>query len=75
MSHYNLSKHGSVTKPAPSENNSFERAVIHNMKDSIEKHLSHVKIDQNQLNHALMLSIENFRLEDHADECMLILLR
>ena len=45
------------------------------MKESIEKHLSHVKIDQNQLNHALMLSIDNFRLEEHADECVLILLR
>lgn len=67
MSHYSLGKHGSVTKPTPNENNSFERAVISNMKESIEKHLSHVKIDQNQLNHALMLSIDNFRLEEHAD--------
>jgi hypothetical protein len=34
-----------------------------------------MKMEQNQLNYALFLSIENFRIDEHAEECLLILLR
>lgn len=34
-----------------------------------------MKIDQNQINYALFLSIDNFRLEEHTEECVLLLLR
>lgn len=76
MSHYNYTNAASMTvKQANADVGSFEKAVITNAKESIEKHLSHLKIDQNQLNYALFLSIEHFRLEEHTDECMLMLLR
>ncbi len=55
MSHYN----NPVLPPKASTNEigSFEKAVMTNSKESIEKHLSHMKIDQNKLNYALFLSI------------------
>ena len=46
---------------------SFEKSVSTNNKESVEKHLSHMKLSQNQLNHALFLSIENFKIEEHTD--------
>lgn len=64
MSHYNIGSIGNLaTKPNNNEIGSFEKSVMTNAKESIEKHLSLMKIDQNQLNYALFLSIENFKLD------------
>lgn len=64
MSHYN---NGSMinmsAKQTNNELSSFEKAVMSNAKESIENHLSKMKIDQTQLNYALFLSIQNFKLD------------
>lgn len=55
---------------------SFRKAVASNNKESIEKHLSHMKsISEAELNAALFTCIENFRIEDQSDECLFLLLR
>lgn len=50
-------------KQTNNELSSFEKAVMSNAKESIENHLSKMKIDQTQLNYALFLSIQNFKLD------------
>lgn len=55
MSHYNNTL--MPGKPTVNDIGSFEKAVMTNSKESIEKHLSHMKIDQDKLSYALFLSI------------------
>ena len=44
--------------------NAFRKAVTTNNKESIEKHLSHMKdLSQSELNDALFLCIDNFRID------------
>jgi hypothetical protein len=55
---------------------SFRKAVATNNKESIEKHLSHMKnLSEGDLNQALFTCIENFRIEEQTDECLFLLLR
>ena len=55
---------------------SFRKAVASNNKESIEKHLSHMKtISEAELNQALFICIENFRIDEQTDECLFLLLR
>ena len=76
MSHYNYTNAASMAvKQGNNDMGSLEKLVMSNAKESIEKHLSNIKIDQNQLNYALFLCIEHFKLDEHTDECMLMLLR
>jgi hypothetical protein len=55
---------------------SFRKAVATNNKESIEKHLSHLKnISEADLNQALFTCIDNFRIDEQTDECLFLLLR
>ncbi len=47
---------------------SFRKAVANNNKESIEKHLSHMKnLSEAELNQALFICIENFRIDEQTD--------
>ena len=54
----------------------FRKAVMTNNKESIERHLSHMKnVSEADLNDALFTCIENFRIDEQTDECLFLLLR